>query len=74
MGTATGITMGLGEVIGGVFSPSLAGWLSDSYGRDAVMWMMLVLCVMAGLIGFGLRETAPRVLARNTARANVAHG
>ena len=70
----TGVVMGVGEVIGGVFSPSLAGWLSDSYGRDAVMWMMLVLCVMAGLIGFGLRETAPRVLARNTARANVAHG
>lgn len=70
----TGVVMGVGEVIGGVFSPSLAGWLSDSYGRDAVMWLMLALCVMAGVIGFGLRETAPRVLARHTARANVAHG
>ncbi len=70
----TGVVMGVGEVIGGVFSPSLAGWLSDSYGRDAVMWMMLALCIMAGVIGFGLRETAPRVLARHTARANVAHG
>lgn len=70
----TGVVMGVGEVIGGVFSPSLAGWLSDSYGRDAVMWMMLALCIMAGVIGFGLRETAPRVLARNTSRANVAHG
>lgn len=70
----TGVVMGVGEVIGGVLSPSLAGWLSDSYGRDAVMWLMLGLCVAAGLIGFGLRETAPRVLARNTLRANMAQG
>jgi predicted MFS family arabinose efflux permease len=60
----TGVVMGIGEVIGGVLSPSLAGGLSDHYGRDAVMWLMLVLCLLAGLVGCGLRETAPRVLAR----------
>ena len=61
----TGVVMGIGEVIGGVLSPSLAGGLSDHYGRDAVMWLMLGLCLMAGIVGCGLRETAPRVLARN---------
>ena len=60
----TGVVMGIGEVIGGVLSPSLAGGLSDHYGRDAVMWLMLGLCILAGLVGCGLRETAPRVLAR----------
>lgn len=70
----TGVVMGVGEVIGGVLSPSLAGWLSDSYGRDAVMWLMLGLCITAGLIGFGLRETAPRVRARHTSRPIVAQG
>jgi MFS family permease len=64
--------MGVGEVIGGVLSPLLAGGLSDHYGRDAVMWLMLGLCVMAGIVGFGLRETAPRVLARNTRQAFAA--
>lgn len=60
----TGIVMGIGEVLGGVLSPSIAGALSDAFDRSAVMWMMLALCTAAGLIGLGLRETAPRVLAR----------
>lgn len=67
----TGVVMGIGEVIGGVLSPSLAGGLSDHYGRDAVMWLMLVLCILAGIIGCGLRETAPRVLARAHQRVSA---
>ena len=65
----TGIVMGLGEVLGGVFSPSIAGVLSDAYGRSAVLWMMLGLCTAAGLVGLALRETAPRVLARRAGGA-----
>jgi MFS transporter, ACS family, hexuronate transporter len=60
----TGIVMGIGEVIGGVLSPSLAGTLSDHYGRDSIMWLMFGLCIAAGIVGFGLRETAPRILAK----------
>jgi MFS transporter, ACS family, hexuronate transporter len=60
----TGVCMGIGEVIGGVLSPLLGGKLSDLYGRDSVMWLMIALCTLAGVVGFGLRETAPRVLAR----------
>jgi len=60
----TGIVMGIGEVVGGVFGPSIAGLLSDAYGRSAVMWLLLGLCTAAGVVGMGLRETAPRVLAR----------
>jgi cyanate permease len=59
----TGIVMGIGEVLGGVLSPFAAGALSDAYGRSAVLWMMLGLTILAALVGFGLRETAPRVLA-----------
>jgi MFS transporter, ACS family, hexuronate transporter len=68
----TGIVMGIGEVIGGVLSPFLAGWLSDSYGRDSIMWLMMGLCITAGIVGLGLRETAPRVLARRTGAAAMA--
>ncbi len=60
----TGIVMGIGEVVGGVLSPALAGKLSDLYGRDSIMWLMIGLCATAGVVGFGLRETAPRVVAR----------
>lgn len=74
----TGVVMGIGEVIGGVFSPFVAGALSDAFGRQAVLWLMLALTITAGLIGFGLRETAPRVLARGRAspfaKAGVAAG
>ena len=62
----TGIVMGIGEVLGGVLSPSIAGALSDSHGRSAVMWLMLGLTIAAGIVGMGLRETAPRVLSRRS--------
>ncbi|MFM9852050.1 MAG: MFS transporter [Sphingomonadaceae bacterium] len=58
----TGIVMGIGEVIGGVLSPSLAGTLSDAYGRDSIMWLMVGLCIAAGIVALGLRETAPRIV------------
>jgi MFS transporter, ACS family, hexuronate transporter len=66
--TLTGVCMGIGEVLGGVLSPLLGGALSDLYGRSSVLWLMLVLCGLAGIVGIGLRETAPRVIAkrRNT--------
>jgi predicted MFS family arabinose efflux permease len=68
----TGIVMGIGEVVGGVLSPALAGKLSDLYGRDSIMLMMIVLCIAAGIVGLGLRETAPRVLARKQGSSTTA--
>ena len=65
--TVLGLCMGAGEILGGVLSPTLAGKASDHVGRGVVLWIMLGLAVAAGLIAFGLRETAPRVLARRQA-------
>jgi ACS family hexuronate transporter-like MFS transporter len=65
----TGIVMGIGEVLGGVLSPFAAGMLSDAYGRSAVLWMMLGLTICAAIVGLGLRETAPRVVARKRLNA-----
>lgn len=65
--TALGLVMGTGEVLGGVLSPSLAGMTADRFGLDAVLWIMFVLCIVAGLLALGLRETAPRVVARRNA-------
>jgi MFS transporter, ACS family, hexuronate transporter len=70
--TLTGVCMGIGEVIGGVLSPLLGGKLSDLYGRDSVMWLMIVLCLLSCLVGFGLRETAPRILAKRAKGQNFA--
>jgi predicted MFS family arabinose efflux permease len=62
--TVLGLCMGTGEVLGGVLSPFLAGVAADRAGLQAPLWIMLGLTVAGGLLAFGLRETAPRVLAR----------
>jgi len=59
--------MGVGEIIGGAASPSIAGYVADRVGLQAPLWIMIGLTVVAGLLAFGLRETAPRVLLRRAA-------
>lgn len=71
--TLTGLVMGTGEVLGGVLSPFLAGALADRFGLNAVMVLMAVLAVGAGVVALALRESAPRVLARRASRASPAH-
>jgi ACS family hexuronate transporter-like MFS transporter len=63
MATALGICMGTGEILGGVLAPSLAGTIADRVGLQAPLWMMLGVTIAGALLAFGLRETAPRVLA-----------
>src|ERR1700761_5415836 len=56
--TATGITMGLGEVIGGVLSPTFAGAANDFFHTaNRSMWILAGLAVAAGFLGMGLDET-----------------
>jgi MFS transporter, ACS family, hexuronate transporter len=62
--TLTGIVMGTGEVIGGVLSPLVAGAAADVYGLSAPLWLMFGLTTLAAICALGLRETAPRILAR----------
>jgi predicted MFS family arabinose efflux permease len=69
--TVLGVCMGIPEVLGGVLSPTLAGYAADSYGQVAPLWIMLGLALAAGILAFGLRETAPRVLARTQASADA---
>jgi predicted MFS family arabinose efflux permease len=63
MAMTLGLVMGTGEIVGGVFSPSLTGLAADHFGLAAPMWVMVGLCSVAGLVSLGLRETAPRLVA-----------
>lgn len=65
--TVLGLCMGIPEVLGGVLAPSIAGYAADIAGLQAPLWIMLGLAILAGLLALGLRETAPRVLARRRA-------
>jgi MFS transporter, ACS family, hexuronate transporter len=58
--TALGLIMGVGEGVGGAAAPTLAGITADAYGLKAPLWIMFALPIFAGLLSFGLRETAPR--------------
>lgn len=67
--SALGLCMGAGELLGGVFAPSIAGIAADRTGLQAPLWIMVGLAVLGGLLALGLRETAPRILARSRAAA-----
>lgn len=62
--TALGICMGTGEILGGVLAPSIAGYAADRLGLAAPLWMMFGLTLVGAVLALGLRETAPRALAR----------
>lgn len=59
LGTVMGLTMGLGEIIGGVFSPTLAGWSADTFGADAILWILTAMSVVIAAFACFLQETAP---------------
>jgi fucose permease len=61
--TALGLIMGVGEGVGGVISPTLAGAAADRFGLQAPLWIMFALPILAALLSLGLRETAPRRVA-----------
>jgi MFS transporter, ACS family, hexuronate transporter len=62
LATVLGLTMGLGEIIGGVFAPTLAGRAADSSGLGATLWILIGLSVTTGVLAYFIEETAPRVL------------
>jgi len=64
LATVLGLTMGLGEIIGGVITPTIAGWAADVRGLGATLWMLIGLSVATGVLACFIRETAPRVLRR----------
>jgi len=70
--TVLGLIMGVGEGVGGVLSPTLAGAAADHFGLQAPLWIMTVLPLLAGLLALGLRETAPRRL--GALKRQNAHG
>jgi MFS family permease len=67
--TSLGMTVGLGEILGGVGAPAIAGRAADLYGLRAPI-IIMALCAIAGtLLALFLRETAPARLKRTAAAA-----
>lgn len=57
--TALGMVMGLGEVLGGVSAPAIAGWAADRYSLRVPLLMQAGCAVAAAVMALFLTETAP---------------
>ena len=62
--TSLGMTVGLGEILGGVSAPAIAGRAADQYGLQAPLIIMAVCAIVGTALALFLRETAPIRLAR----------
>ncbi len=65
--TVFGLCMGTCEIIGGAGGPAIAGMVADEVGLQGPLWIMAGLTLVGGVLALGLKETAPRVLARRSA-------
>ncbi len=55
--TATGIVVGLGEIIGGGVAPAIAGAMAKAYGIETIFYIATGGIAMGIVVAFGLRET-----------------
>jgi MFS family permease len=66
--TAMSLTMGIGEIVGGVLAPIGAGLMADRGGLGVTLWILIGIIVAIILLAAMLSETAPAVLARRKLR------
>jgi len=64
MTTAVALAMSSGEILGGVFSPTIAGWAADKAGLTAPLWILMGLCLTVAVLSLALHETAPALRRR----------
>jgi MFS family permease len=67
--TSLGMTVGLGEVLGGVTGPAAAGWAADHYGLAAPIVIQGGCALVGTLLALFLKETAPSRIGTTTAAA-----
>jgi MFS family permease len=66
LATAIGAVIGVGEILGGVSAPTLAGRAADLHGMQWPMYIMAGCAAAGAFFALFLRETAP---AKKSARA-----
>jgi MFS family permease len=62
--TAMGFNAAFGELLGAGAMPVLIGWAADKFGLVVLPWVLAGSAMLAVLLTLGLRETAPRLIAR----------
>jgi MFS family permease len=67
--TAMGFNAAFGEMLGAGAMPVVIGWAADKAGLGILPWVLTGFAVLAIVVTFGLRETAPKLVAELVARA-----
>jgi len=57
--TATGLIMGVGQILGGFLGPALGGLLADRFDLSVPLWIATGVATAAALTSLRLDETAP---------------
>jgi MFS family permease len=57
--SSMGLVVGAGEIVGGVLSPTISGWIADQTSLAAHMTVMMVCALGGGVLSLLLKETAP---------------
>jgi MFS family permease len=57
--TAVGLSVGVGEILGGVSAPALAGSAADAFGLNAPLFIEAGCALVGTVLALSLRETAP---------------
>jgi len=70
--TSLGMVVGLGEILGGVGAPAIAGRAADRYGLQAPLVIMAACAIVGTVLALFLRETAPIRLARQASLSAAA--
>ena len=70
--TSLGLTVGIGEILGGVGAPAGAGWAADRYGLTAPILIQAGCALLGALLALALKETAPSRLAAPAASSPLA--
>ena len=70
--SSMGLVVGIGELFGGVFAPSLAGWAADQSSLETPVIAVIFCALAAGVLSLFLQETAPqKIQARDPILAEV---
>ena len=72
LSTSIGVIVGIGEAVGGVLSPIIAGRAGDLYGLDSTMWVMAACAIVSGIVALMITETAPVKLRKLAAQSQPA--
>ena len=69
--SALGFIMGIGEIVGGVAGPLIAGIGADLLGPATPMWIAAGTVLLAGICALFLDETAPRLVGQSRVPAQA---